>query len=393
MSNHKKNILLLLAASSPFASWAQATLIPQPPKPTNYLESLMLIVAVLLVLVILVLSSVLTMISKKVVEIAKKLTKAMFFIFVIAGSLFSTSLHAQTAMITDSVAKAPADFYGGMSYNSFWTLSTVMMLEMFVIFILVIFIRSLWKVVHPVEVAPVNSDPSSVTHKQSWLLHTWHRLDAQFFTKAAPIEKEADILLDHNYDGIRELDNALPPWWKYGFYITIVVAVFYFLKFEVWHTGQNPTEEYATEMTEAKISTNAYLASMKENVDENTVTELDAKGVAAGKVLFAKTCVPCHLAEGQGLVGPNLTDEYWIHGGGIKDIFKTIKYGYPDKAMQSWQSTYSPVQIQQLATFIRSLKGTHPTNPKAPQGNLYVEGSKVDSAVHKANVKDSVPKK
>ncbi len=393
MSNHKNTILLLLAACIPCMSWAQATLIPQPPKPTNYLELLMLTVAVLLVLVILVLSSVLMMISKKVVEMAKKMNKAMIFIFAIAGSVFSNSLHAQTAIITDSVAKAPADFYGGMSYNSFWTLSTVMMLELLVIFILVLFIRSLWKVVHPVEVAPINSEPSSVTHKQSWLLHTWHRLDAQFFTKAAPFEKEADILLDHNYDGIRELDNALPPWWKYGFYITILVAVFYLLKFEVWHTGQNPTEEYATEMTEAKIQTDAYLVAMKENVDENTVTELDAKGVAAGKVLFTKTCVPCHLAEGQGLIGPNLTDEYWIHGGGIKDIFKTIKYGYPDKAMQSWQSTYSPVQIQQLASFIRSLKGTHPPNPKAPQGNLYVEVSKVDSINLKSGIKDDVLKK
>jgi cytochrome c oxidase cbb3-type subunit 3 len=393
MSNHKNTILLLLAASSPYASWAQASLIPQPPQPTNYLELLMLTVAVLLVLVILVLSSVLMMISKKVVEMAKKMNKAMIFIFAIAGSFFSNSLHAQTPAITDSVVKAPADFYGGMSYNSFWTLSTVMILELFVIFILLLFIRSLWKVVHPVELVPVNSESSSVTRKQSWLLHTWHRLDTQFFTKAAPIEKEIDILLDHNYDGIRELNNALPPWWKYGFYITIVVAVFYLLKFEVWHTGQNPTEEYATEMREAKIQTDAYLVSMKENVDENTVTELDANGIAAGKILFAKTCVPCHLAEGQGLIGPNLTDDYWIHGGGIRDIFKTIKYGYPDKAMQSWKSTYSPLQIQQLASFIRSLKGTHPANPKAPQGNLYVEGSKVDSTDLKTSVKESVLKK
>jgi cytochrome c oxidase cbb3-type subunit 3 len=268
-----------------------------------------------------------------------------------------------------------------------------MILELFVIFILLLFIRSLWKVVHPVEVAPINTDPLFAAPKSSWLLHTWHRLDTQFFTKAAPIEKEIDILLDHNYDGIRELNNALPPWWKYGFYITIVVAVFYLLKFEVWHTGQNPTEEYATEMREAKIQTDAYLVSMKENVDENTVTELDANGIAAGKILFAKTCVPCHLAEGQGLIGPNLTDDYWIHGGGIKDIFKTIKYGYPDKAMQSWKSTYSPLQIQQLASFIRSLKGTHPANPKAPQGNLYVEGSKVDSTDLKTSVKESVLKK
>jgi cytochrome c oxidase cbb3-type subunit 3 len=135
----------------------------------------------------------------------------------------------------------------------------------------------------------------------------------------------------------------------------------------------NPTQEYAAEMTAAKIQTDAYLAAAKDNVDENSVTQLDAAGAAAGKEIFTKTCVACHLAEGQGSVGPNLTDDYWIHGGGIKDIFKTIKYGYPDKGMQSWQSTYSPVQIQQLASYIRTLKGTNPPNPKAPQGDLYKE--------------------
>lgn len=392
MSNHKNTILLLLVACIPCMSWAQATLIPQQPKPTNYLELFMLTVAVLLVFVILVLSSILLMISKKVVEITKKMNKAMIFIIFILGTLFSNSLQAQNTAIADSLSKEPSDYYGGMSYHSFWTLSTVMILELVIIFVIVLFIRNLWKVLHPEKITSVGSDSISVVRKQSWLLSTWHTLDAQFFTKAAPIEKEADLLLDHDYDGIRELDNALPPWWKYGFYITIVVAIFYLLKFEVWHTGKNPTEEYATEMTEAKIQTDAYLVSMKENVDENTVTELDAPGVAAGKILFAKTCVPCHLAEGQGLVGPNLTDEYWIHGGSIKDIFKTIKYGYPDKGMQAWQATYSPVQMQQLASFIRSLKGTHPDHPKAPQGDLYIEKPKLDSTL-KISLKDSTLKK
>jgi cytochrome c oxidase cbb3-type subunit 3 len=383
MLKHKYIILLLLAVSSPFVSWSQATLLSKQVKSTNYLELFMLIVAILLVVVILILSSVLMMISKKVVEITKKTNKAIILILAIVGTIFSNTLQAQASVISDSVAKAPADFYGGMSYNSFWTLSTVMMLELIIIFILVLFIRGLWKVVHPLDVTSVHNNQLFQTYKESWLLGTWHKLDKQFFTKAAPIEKEADILLEHNYDGIRELDNALPPWWKFGFYITILVAIFYLLKFEVWHTGLNPNEEYVAEMKDAKIQTDAYLASMKENVDENTVTELDEEGVAAGKILFTKTCTPCHMSEGQGLIGPNLTDDYWIHGGSIKDIFKSIKYGYPEKAMQSWQSTYSPVQIQQLASFIRSLKGTHPANPKAPQGNLYIDDPKVDSVILK----------
>jgi len=287
------------------------------------------------------------------------------------GSMFATKGFAQTtAAVADTATKSVTkDYYGGLSYNTFWTMSTVILLELLVVFLLVLFIRNIFRAIHPKEKVLVGG--KVVT--DSWLLKTWHTLDKQFFTKAVPLDKEADLLLDHDYDGIKELDNALPPWWKYGFYITIVVAIFYLLKFEVWHTGMNPTEEYNAEMTAAKVQTDAYLASAKENVDENTVIQLDAVGASAGKVLFAKTCVPCHLAEGQGLVGPNLTDDFWIHGGGIKDIFKTIKYGYPDKGMQSWQTTYSPIQMQQLATYIRTLRGTNPPNPKAPQGDLYKE--------------------
>jgi len=371
MLKNKNNFLLLLASLGSVASIAQTNTIAAKPTTTNYMEGLMITVALLLVVVIWVLANVLMMVSKKAVQISKAAGSKVGMIFVIVmGSLFSKNLSAQvTSAITDSTKAVATGFYGGLSYNTFWTMTTVLLLELLVVFLLVLFIRNIFNAIHPKEriivLGKVQSD--------SWLVKTWHQLDKQFFTKAVPLEKEADMLLDHNYDGIKELDNALPPWWKYGFYITIVVAVFYFLKFEVWHTGMNPTEEYNTEMTIAKTETDAYLASAKENVDENTVTDLDAAGNTAGKAIFAKTCVPCHLAEGQGLVGPNLTDEYWIHGGSIKDIFKTIKYGFPDKGMQSWQTTYSPVEMQQLSSYIRSLRGTNPPNPKAPQGDLYKE--------------------
>jgi len=381
-NKNKNKFLLLLASLVSIASIAQTNTIASKPTTTNYMEGLMITVAILLVVVIWVLAQVLMMVSKKAVQVSKQsATKAMMIFVVVMGSMFSNKLSAQaTSVIADSTKVVTTDFYGGLSYNTFWTMTSVILLELLVVFLLVLFIRNIFRAIHPIEKIIVAGKVQS----DSWLVKTWHQLDKQFFTKAVPLDKEADLLLDHDYDGIKELDNALPPWWKYGFYITIVVAVFYLLKFEVWHTGMNPTEEYNTEMTTAKIETEAYLASAKENVDENSVTELDVAGIAAGKAIFAKTCVPCHLAEGQGLVGPNLTDEYWIHGGGIKDIFKTIKYGYPDKGMQSWQSTYSPVQMQQLASYIRSLKGTNPPNPKAPQGDLYKEvTAPVDSTVTK----------
>ena len=371
MLKNKNTFLLLFATVFTASVYAQPTLLPAKPVVTNYMEILMIAVALLLVLVVWVLANVLMMVSKKAVEHAKSNPKIMMIFVVVMGSMFAKKGFAQTtAAISDSTTQAVStDFYGGVSYNTFWTMATVISLELLVVFILVLFIRNVFRAIHPIEKRMVEGK----VFTDSWIIRTWHRLDKQFFTRAIPLEKEADMLLDHDYDGIKELDNALPPWWKYGFYITIVVALFYIFKFEVWHTGMNPTQEYAEEMSAAKIQTDAYLASAKENVDENSVVQLDAAGAAAGKEIFTKTCVACHLAEGQGSVGPNLTDEYWIHGGSIKDIFKTIKYGFPDKGMQSWQTTYSPVQMQQLATYIRTLKGTNPPNPKAPQGDLYKE--------------------
>ena len=367
-----KNIsLFILATVLSLSAFAQPTLLPAKPEVTNYMQMLMVTVAILLVVVIWILTRVLLMVSKQALSLSKAGRKVMMIFVVVMGSMFTKKSFAQAAdaLADGSTIASSVDFYGGVSYNTFWTMSTVILLELLVIFLLVLFIKNIFRSIHPVEKIIVQGKLQS----GSWMIRTWHRLDKQFFTKAIPLEKEADMLLDHDYDGIKELDNALPPWWKYGFYITIVVAVFYIFKFEVWHTGMNPTQEYAEEMSAAKIQTDAYLASAKENVDENSVVQLDAAGAAAGKEIFTKTCVACHLAEGQGSVGPNLTDEYWIHGGGVKDIFKTIKYGYPDKGMQSWQTTYSPIQMQQLATYIRTLKGTNPPNPKAPQGDLYKE--------------------
>ena len=367
-----KNIsLFILATVLSLSAFAQPTLLPAKPEVTNYMQMLMVTVAILLVVVIWILTRVLLMVSKQALSLSKAGRKVMMIFVVVMGSMFTKKSFAQAtdALADGSTIASAVDFYGGVSYNTFWTMSTVILLDLLVIFLLVLFIKNIFRSIHPVEKIIVQGKLQS----GSWMIRTWHRLDKQIFTKAIPLEKEADMLLDHDYDGIKELDNALPPWWKYGFYITIVVAVFYIFKFEVWHTGMNPTQEYAEEMSAAKIQTDAYLASAKENVDENSVVQLDAAGAAAGKEIFTKTCVACHLAEGQGSVGPNLTDEYWIHGGSIKDIFKTIKYGFPDKGMQSWQTTYSPVQMQQLATYIRTLKGTNPPNPKAPQGDLYKE--------------------
>ena len=206
-------------------------------------------------------------------------------------------------------------------------------------------------------------------------------MDKRIFTRAVAVEQEADVLLDHDYDGIKELDNALPPWWKYGFYITIVVAFVYLLNFHVFGIGKNPTEEYNAEMEKARIEKEIYEASNKDKVDENNVPMADAAGLKAGEKLFELNCVACHLKSGGGNVGPNLTDDYWLHKGSLNDIYHTIKVGYPDKGMQSWSNQFTPKEISYLASYIKTLRGTNPPGPKAPQGDLYVEGA--------AAVKDS----
>jgi cytochrome c oxidase cbb3-type subunit 3 len=226
-------------------------------------------------------------------------------------------------------------------------------------------------------------------HESTGFRKWWSDLDKKVFTKAAPLEKEADVLLDHDYDGIKELDNSLPPWWKWGFYITIVVAVIYLLRFHVWNTGPSPEEEYNKEMTIATAKLENIRKNSKESIDEKTVTIADAAGIAAGKKIFAGTCFPCHGANGEGnVVGPNLTDKYWLHGGSLGNIFKTITTGVPDKGMQAWGKTYSPTDIKNLSSFILSLQGTNPPNAKAPQGDLYTaEATATKPATDSASVK------
>ena len=182
-------------------------------------------------------------------------------------------------------------------------------------------------------------------------------------------------MLDHNYDGIQELDNALPPWWKYGFIITIGVAFIYLLNFHVFGNGKNPTEEYAAEMEKAKIEKEVYEAKNKDKIDETNVPMADAAGIKNGRRNCLKPIVLPAMVKGEGGVGPNLTDDYWLHKGSLNDIYHTIKNGYPDKGMQSWASKFNPKEISQLASYVKTLQGTNPPNGKAPQGDLYTEDS------------------
>jgi cytochrome c oxidase cbb3-type subunit 3 len=189
-----------------------------------------------------------------------------------------------------------------------------------------------------------------------------------------PIEQEGEIVLDHNYDGIRELDNKLPPWWLYGFYITIVFAGIYLARYHVFN-GESQAAEFQTEMEEARLAIAEYKRTAKDLVDVNTVELLTEAGdLAAGKSIFESTCVACHKSDGGGGIGPNLTDQYWILGGGIKNVFNTISEGGRDgKGMVSWKTELKPLEMAQVASYVLTFQGTTPAEPKAAEGELWVD--------------------
>lgn len=194
-----------------------------------------------------------------------------------------------------------------------------------------------------------------------------------------PLEEEGNMDTGHNYDGIRELDNITPPWFIAGFAATIIFAAIYLYRYHIAESAPLQLEEYAIEMKAAQTLQDSLLKLEGNKVDENSVAMLDAAGIESGKKIFTANCVACHGDKGQGGVGPNLTDQYWIHGGSLKDVFKSIKYGWVEKGMKSWKDDFSPTQIAQLSSYVESLKGSNPPGAKEKQGELYVEGAAADA--------------
>lgn len=203
----------------------------------------------------------------------------------------------------------------------------------------------------------------------NWLKKTYKKL-----LGSKPIEEEAEIILDHNYDGIKELDNNLPPWWLYSFYISIIFGVVYMLNYHVFG-GQTQVEAMEVEYVEAAEAYEEYLKTAKDLVDYKSVVLLtEASDLNAGKALFTKNCIACHLADGGGSIGPNLTDKHWILGGGINNVFKTISEGgRSGKGMEAWKKQLKPSEIAQVASYVLTFQGTTPAKPKDPEGEIWEE--------------------
>ncbi|HVW60407.1 MAG TPA: cbb3-type cytochrome c oxidase N-terminal domain-containing protein [Puia sp.] len=276
-----------------------------------------------------------------------------------------TPAHAEdqtTAAATLSSTRA----VNGISDTAFYMICGVILLEVLVLLTLLYNVKLVLSI-HKKDKAAAAQTAGQATSQPAVPRISWWEKINRFRSS----EEEVTLDLGHDYDGIRELDNRLPPWWLYGFYCSILFACVYLWRYHVSHSAPLSAEEYTISVQKAEQQKIAYLKKTASLVDENTVKVLTAEGdLAAGRKVFETTCFACHGKAGEGGVGPNLTDEYWLHGGSIQDVFKSIKYGWADKGMKSWKDDFSPSQIAQIASYVLSLQGTHPANAKAPQGTV-----------------------
>lgn len=226
---------------------------------------------------------------------------------------------------------------------------------------------------------------------------SWYQNIVSKLTRSKEIEREEDIMLDHDYDGIKELDNVLPPWWVYLFYGTIIFAGVYLVRFHI--VGDyTQAEEFNKEVELAELEKSKLPKDPAEEVSYETVVAVtDATSLAKGKEIFTNACAACHKADGGGLVGPNLTDKHWINGGGIKNIFKLISEGSKNNpSMVSWKSNLSSKDIQSVASYILTLEGSNPPGAKAAEGEIWTETAEAapaaDAAVDSTKVETPAKK-
>lgn len=238
----------------------------------------------------------------------------------------------------------------------------VMVVAIYIIKILNLFVRKAAE-------EKAASEGKVYVQQPGWGERFWQRVNA-----SVPVTEEKTIELEHNYDGIRELDNHLPPWWKWLFYGTIAWGIVYLIVYHVSDSLPLSIQEYENQVTAAEESRLKFLASQPVAViNENTLAySADAEILTKGKKVFiTNNCQSCHRADGGGnVVGPNLTDAYWIHGGSVKEVFVTIKNGVVEKGMPAWGKVMSPKDVRDVTFYIMSLQGTNPPAPRAAQGDI-----------------------
>ena len=358
-----------------------------PPAPSlfsNPLAIALLLVMGLLLIVIAVLAVVLLGAADIKREQRKKQTQPATVlipaVLLCIGLLCSGVAGAQEGPAAPAMAAAEI---GGMDPLAFYTMNAVIFLEFLIIMGLLYNIRVLIRK-EKQQLKEAGLSEEAIKELRRSKLTWWDKVN-----KLKPVSQEAELDLGHEYDGIRELDNRLPPWWLYGFYVTIIVAIVYMWRFHISHTGPSSEEEYIASVEKAQLQIQEYLKKKGDAVDENTVVFLASPDdLAEGKSIFQKSCASCHKESGGGDVGPNLTDNFWLHGNDMKSVFKTIRYGI--NAMPQWQNSYSNKQIAQVASYVKSLHGSNPAGAKTPQGIEMKEEPAKPAADSTAPVKNEI---
>ncbi len=352
--NIKKIASCVMALWAPFLLFGQEATKAATPAPEKFSFdiNMVLIVIAIVLLLPLYLSTRTLLYAVKEYVIKSATNKKIGMIILLLGA--SQMTFAQT---TNSEAS---------TFPVFWSTAILLAVIAFEIFFIAYFslqTRNFLKTAAP-EVERAESFQT-----ESWLERMWNKANS-----FRPMEEENNIDTGHSYDGIRELDNITPPWFTTSFLLCIAFGIFYLYRYHVAHSAPLQIEEFKTEMAVAEAEKVKYLATQTNNVDESNVKLLGAADIAEGQKIFVEKCAACHQAHGgsmPGGVGPNLTDNYWIHGGTIVDVFKTLKYGWPEKGMISWKDQMTPNQLAQTASFVLSIAGTNPPNAKEPQGELF----------------------
>ncbi|MEZ5047921.1 MAG: c-type cytochrome [Chitinophagaceae bacterium] len=338
---------------------------------------LLMTIIILLVVILIIGKIVKVLIEEDTNEIWKLRIKNKSGLILIGFLFSSLSLFAQE---TESAKPIGSSLIYGMEQTVFWVMLGVLLFEFITILVLcyILFIFLVRKGL----IKPVGA-----------ILPKWLQFNT-LMGNDIPIEKDVDMLTDHDYDGIQELDNGMPPFLKYMFVITIFFAIYYWVDYHVLNASPLQIEEYENQLAQGEADKLEYIKRAGAMVDENTVTLLsDASMIGNGEKIYASNCVACHGDKGQGGVGPNLTDNYWLHGSDIQSIFKTIKYGIPDKGMRSWQSDIKPGDIQAVSSYIiAQLKNKNVEGGKEPQGvpEAAIETEGKDSLA--VSIKDSTTK-
>jgi cytochrome c oxidase cbb3-type subunit III len=290
-------------------------------------------------------------------------------------SFFTALVGLTTASYAQTAAEAPAASIWDDPMLTFYVAIGFIFVVVLLVLLVAVYMLQVIKVMTR-QAAQEKATKLGIVYKEEPSI--WSKLWKES-NDFVPLEKEADIMLDHNYDGIRELDNHLPPWWKWLFYLSIVFAVVYMIFYHITDTLPLATQEYENEVAVAnEQARKLQAANPVAAIDESNVTVVtEALALADGKQTFLNNCASCHRKDGGGDIGPNLTDEYWKHGGDIKNIFTVVRHGVQGTNMIAWEGFISPEKMQNVASYILTLKGTNPENPKKPEGEIYKPAGEV----------------